>query len=77
MLDFDFQGSGQGAGNIALGEKTADLIVSICRTLGVESWEKVEGQRAVVLRQSEHGLIVGIANIDTGKSLVFTEVFSG
>lgn len=77
MLTFDFNGSGQGAGNYFLRENTAKMLQGVIDVLGVRSWEKLKGQQAVALREDHGGLIVGIANLDTGKAVTFEELAHG
>lgn len=78
VLEFDFGGTGQGAGNYSLtGERAIEAMKAVLRIVGVNSWEKLRGQRAVALRTSHNGLIEGLANIDTGKCFIFSEVFGG
>ena len=55
-----------------------EWLMRVMRIVGVESWEKLPGQRVLILfpETSSHlGLSpVGIANIDTGKALIFSEL---
>ncbi|WNM74457.1 hypothetical protein SEA_BEARBQ_55 [Gordonia phage BearBQ] len=53
-----------------------DWIVQVMKTVGVESWEELPGQRVLVLFDQPIGLgqvARGIANIDSGEALIFTE----
>lgn len=53
-----------------------DWIMRVMETVGVESWEKLPGQRVIGLFKSPGHLgqtAVGIANVDTGKALIWSE----
>jgi hypothetical protein len=54
-----------------------EWLMRVMATVGVETWEKVPGARLLVLypKPGHWGLSpVGIANIDTGKALIFKEL---
>lgn len=83
-------GTGVGGYALDTFDKTADRrighafgmewLMQVMSTVGVERWEKLPGSRVLVLYPfTESGnnigrVAVGIANIDTGRSLVFKEL---
>ena len=54
-----------------------DHIMRICQTVGVEKWEDLVGKRIYVLFEGTNGhcgrIAAGLANIDTGKALIFKD----
>lgn len=54
-----------------------EWIMRVLRTVGVGTWEKLPGSRVLVLfTDSNHlgTIAAGIANIDSGKALIFKEM---
>jgi len=54
-----------------------DNIMRICQTVGVEKWEDLPGKRIYILFEGTDGhwgkVASGLANIDTGKALIFKD----
>lgn len=53
-----------------------DHIMALMRVVGVSSWEKLKGQRVIVLFESEHSLgssPVGLANVDSDSVFILRE----
>lgn len=56
-----------------------DWLLRVMSTVGVDSWEKLPGQRVLVLfpKAGHWGQSpVGIANIDSGEALIFKDLFA-
>jgi len=51
-----------------------DYIMAVIEVFGARSWESIKGMSAIVLRENDYGMILGIAHLhDENKVLVFTE----
>lgn len=53
-----------------------DWIMEVCKTIGVEAWEDLPGKAIYILydKPGHWGQVAkGIANIDTGKALIFEQ----
>lgn len=54
-----------------------DHVMRICQTIGVDRWEDLPGKRVYILFEGTDGhwgkTASGLANIDTGKALIFKE----
>lgn len=76
LLEFDFNGSVQGAGNLALNDpinigKAVQGLVDFFDT----DWEHFKHTDAFVLREESYGLIRGLMNKSQTKAVIFSEWF--
>lgn len=91
-LEVKFSSGGTGVGNAwvldeydaGVGRRIgtelgANWILEIMSTVGVERWERLVGQRVLVLYEANGGTsflgreAVGIANVDTGAAMIFQQ----
>lgn len=71
-IDFTFAGTGQGTGMRTLdAEYGLPQIQEILKMVGGGTWETLKGKSLLVLRQSYHGPIRGLANPHTEKYVLF------
>lgn len=75
MIDLRYNGSGQGAGGICLGDKVGSIcgpmIVRILEVVGVMSWEKLPGKSIRV--KAEHAKVHAIGHYLEDKWLNFAD----
>lgn len=69
-LDFDFNGSGQGFGNIFLAD-TLPVLVSLIDFAG--SWESIVGKQFWVMREKEYDTIKGLMSVDQRNVWILTD----
>lgn len=72
-VSFVSPGSGQGTGGYgADGDTLVRWVRGVTTVVGVEEWERLPGNKVVVLRDKPYGQILGIANLDDdGKTFFF------
>jgi hypothetical protein len=66
LIAFDYGGSSQGWGPIALGDQAHNIIAAVLTACGVDSWERLVGRTVFVVRdEGWNGLIRGMAPLPT------------